>query len=274
MNKTVFGEMEADLNPEFIESIRREGILSPCIVTTKNLILSGHRRVAAALKIGLKMIPCMIVDETEPERWQAIWADANRNREMTVEQRARYYQCLKDIAIKAGRQRPDSDSAQKSAPTTDDRPDGKIKKDSREEAADAAGFGSRYTAETTSKVVDTIDKLESQGETAKATELREVLETKPAAAALRAAQEAIPPEPKQRSTKTADADTTPDEDEDRQWKKSDATKFRAAFQTIIRTIDRGAELDQLTVGEHAAFLSTFKKFGNDWQKLFSEQEWL
>jgi hypothetical protein len=65
-----------------------------------------------------------------------------------------------------------------------------------------------------------------------------------------------------------------DDDEDRTWKKSDATKFRAAFQTIIRTIDRGAELDQLTDGEHAAFLSTYKKFGNDWQKLFSEQEWL
>jgi len=273
LNKTVFGDMESDFNPEFIESIRREGILTPIIVTAKSLILSGHRRVAAALKVGLKLVPCMIIDETEPERWQAIWADANRNREMTVEQRARYYQCLKDIAIKAGRQKPDPDSALKSAPT-DDRPDGKIKKDSQQEAADAAGFGSRYAAETVSKVVDTIDKLEEIGKPEAAAELREVLETRPAAEALRAAVEVLPPKPKPRTAKPVDADTTPDEDEDRTWKKSDATKFRAAFQTIIRTIDRGAELDQLTVGEHAAFLSTFKKFGNDWQKLFPQQEWL
>jgi ParB-like chromosome segregation protein Spo0J len=278
LNKTVFGEMDADLNPDFIESIRTEGILTPCIVTTKHLILSGHRRIAAAIKVGLKLIPCMIVDEQNPDRWQAIWADANRNREMSVEQRARYYQCLKDIAIKQGKRGPhakeESEFALKSAQTPESRPDGQIRKDSRQEAAEQAGFNSHYKAETVAKVVETIDKLEETGKPEAAAELRTVLETKPAAAALRAAVEVLPPEPKPRPAKPVEADTTPDEDEDRSWKKSDATKFRAAFQTIIRTIDRGAELDQLTVGEHAAFLSTFKKFGNDWQKLFSEQEWL
>ena len=198
-----------------------------------------------------------------------IWADANRNREMTVEQRGRYYDALKDIEVKRGRMNPDSDSALKSAPT-----DGQEKKDSRQAAADAAGFGSHYKAETVSKVVKAIDTLEEHGETVKANELREVLETKPAAAALRAAVEVLPPKPRPAPAKHVETDTTDDEDEERVWKKSDATKFRAAFQTIIRTIDRGAELDQLTVGEHAAFLNTFKKLGTDWQKLFSEQEWL
>jgi ParB-like chromosome segregation protein Spo0J len=276
LNKAVFGEMDRDLNPEFIAAVGRgidNNTLTPCTVTSKNMILSGHRRIAAAIKLGKKMIPCQVVHEENSDVLNEIWADANRNREMTNEQRGRYYDALKEIEIKRGRVKPDSDSALKSAPN-EDRPDGQIKKDSQQTAADAAGFGSRYKAETVSKVVDTIDKLEEQGETTKANELREVLETKPAAAALRAAQEVIPPEPKQRSAKPVDTDAAPDEDEDRTWKKSDATKFRAAFQTIIRTIDRGAELDQLTVGEHAAFLSVFKKFGNDWQKLFSEQEWL
>ena len=191
---------------------------------------------------------------------------------MTVEQRGRYYDALKDIEVKRGRSKPDSVPALKSAPGEDSR----AKWDSQQTAADAAGFGSRYKAEAVSKVVEAIDTLEEQGKPEAAAELREVLETKPAAAALRAAVEVLPPKPRPAApAKPVEADTTlDDDDEDRTWKKSDATKFRAAFQTIIRTIDRGAELDQLTVGEHAAFLSVFKKFGNDWQKLFSEQEWL
>jgi len=272
LNKAVFGDMAHDLNPEFIAAVGRgidNNTLTPCTVTSKHMILSGHRRIAAALKLGKKLIPCQVVYEENTDVLNEIWADANRNREMTVEQRGRYYDALKDIEVKRGRSKPDSAPALKSAPGED----GRAKWDSQQTAADAAGFGSRYKAETVSKVVEAIDTLEEQGKPEAAAELREVLETKPAAAALRAAVEVLPPKPKP-SAKPADDDTTDDEDEERVWKKSDATKFRAAFQTIIRTIDRGAELDQLTVGEHAAFLNTFKKFGNDWQKLFSEQEWL
>jgi ParB-like chromosome segregation protein Spo0J len=276
LNKSVFGDMEADLNPEFIAAVDR-GIkadtLTPCIVTNRNMILSGHRRVAAAIKLGHKLIACKVVEETDPDKLNKIWADSNRNREMTNEQRARYYECLKDIFQKERlANNEDTIAALKSAQPS---ANGKTLKDSRQAAAEQSGFGSHYKAEATSKVVEAIDTLEEQGQPEKAAELREVLETKPAAAALRAAVEVLPPKPRPAApAKPVEPDTTLDDDEDRTWKKSDATKFRAAFQTIIRTIDRGAELDQLTVGEHAAFLSTFKKFGNDWQKLFPEQEWL
>ena len=273
LNKAVFGDMTHDLNPEFIAAVGRgidNNTLTPCTVTSKNMILSGHRRIAAAIQLGKKLIPCQVVYEENFDVLNEIWADANRNREMTIEQRGRYYDALKDIEVKRGRSKPDSVPALKSAPGEDSR----AKWDSQQTAADAAGFGSRYKAETVSKVVEAIDTLEEQGQPEKAAELREVLETKPAAAALRAAVEVLPPKPRPAPAKHVETDTTDDEDEERVWKKSDATKFRAAFQTIIRTIDRGAELDQLTVGEHAAFLNTFKKLGTDWQKLFSEQEWL
>ena len=262
LNKAVFGDMERDLNPDFIAAVGRgidNNTLTPCTVTSKHMILSGHRRIAAAIQLGKKLIPCQVVYEENFDVLNEIWADANRNREMTIEQRGRYYDALKD-----------SVPALKSAPGEDSR----AKWDSQQTAADAAGFGSRYKAETVSKVVEAIDTLEEQGKPEAAAELREVLETKPAAAALRAAVEVLPPKPRPAPAKHVETDTTDDEDEERVWKKADATKFRAAFQTIIRTIDRGAELDQLTVGEHAAFLNTFKKLGTDWQKLFSEQEWL
>jgi ParB-like chromosome segregation protein Spo0J len=265
--------MERDLNPDFIAAVGRgidNNTLTPCTVTSKHMILSGHRRIAAAIQLGKKLIPCQVVYEENFDVLNEIWADANRNREMTVEQRGRYYDALKDIEVKRGRSKPDTAPALKSAPGEDSR----AKWDSQQTAADAAGFGSRYKAETVSKVVEAIDTLEEQGQPEKAAELREVLETKPAAAALRAAVEVLPPKPRPAPAKHVETDTTEEEDEERVWKKSDATKFRAAFQTIIRTIDRGAELDQLTVGEHAAFLNTFKKLGTDWQKLFSEQEWL
>jgi ParB-like chromosome segregation protein Spo0J len=273
LNKAVFGDMTHDLNPEFIAAVGRgidNNTLTPCTVTSKHMILSGHRRIAAAIQLGKKLIPCQVVYEENFDVLNEIWADANRNREMTVEQRGRYYDALKDIEVKRGRSKPDTAPALKSAPGEDSR----AKWDSQQTAADAAGFGSRYKAETVSKVVEAIDTLEEQGKPEAAAELREVLETKPAAAALRAAVEVLPPKPRPAPAKHVETDTTDDEDEERVWKKSDATKFRAAFQTIIRTIDRGAELDQLTVGEHAAFLNTFKKLGTDWQKLFSEQEWL
>jgi len=277
LNKAVFGDMTHDLNPEFIAAVGRgidNNTLTPCTVTSKNMILSGHRRIAAAIQLGKKLIPCQVVYEENFDILNEIWADANRNREMTFEQRGRYYDALKDIEVKRGRSKPDTAPALKSAPGEDSR----AKWDSQQTAADAAGFGSRYKAEAVSKVVEAIDTLEEQGKPEAAAELREVLETKPAAAALRAAVEVLPPKPaKQRPAAPAnsvEADTTEEEDEERVWRKSDATKFRAAFQTIIRTIDRGAELDQLTVGEHAAFLNTFKKLGTDWQKLFPEQEWL
>ena len=192
LNKAVFGDMERDLNPDFIAAVGRgidNNTLTPCTVTSKHMILSGHRRIAAAIQLGKKLIPCQVVYEENFDVLNEIWADANRNREMTVEQRGRYYDALKDIEVKRGRSKPDSVPALKSAPGEDSR----AKWDSQQTAADAAGFGSRYKAETVSKVVEAIDTLEEQGKPEAAAELREVLETKPAAAALRAAVEVLPP---------------------------------------------------------------------------------
>jgi len=144
-----------------------------------------------------------------------------------------------------------------------DRPDTPIKRRSDDIAAERVGM-SRPTAARALAVVKEIDKAEAEGNVDRAEDLREKLETQPINTAYRAA---VAP------TVTPSEDDEPAED-NREWTKPDASAFRKAFQTIIRTIDRGAELEQLTVLQHAAFLKTFRQLGNDWQKLFPEQEWL
>jgi len=130
-----------------------------------------------------------VIHVEDPEEVQWYWAVYNDSREMTVEQKTRYYTECKTIFSRH------KSTALKSAQENGVKLTPGPRIDVRQQAAEKAGFGSHYAAETSSKVVDTIDKLEELGETAKAAELREVLETKPAAAALRAAVEVLPPKP-------------------------------------------------------------------------------
>ena len=120
---------------------------------------------------------------------------------------------------------------------------------------------SRPTAARALAVVKEIDKAEAEGNVERAEDLRDKLENTSVLAAYTAAT--VPPE--------EDDDS---EEESREWTKPDASAFRKAFQTIIRTIDRGAELEQLTTVKHAQFLRTFKQLGNDWQQEFPDLEWL
>lgn len=55
-----------DLNDEFLDSIRAKGFLQPITVDGSHLLISGGRRLAAALVLGLQSIPC-VVRETSGE---------------------------------------------------------------------------------------------------------------------------------------------------------------------------------------------------------------
>lgn len=266
-NKYVFGPTESELTPEFLASIQEDGVLAPIIVNSKRMICDGHRRTAAAVKLGIKSVPCYVSDHDDIDKTLHAWETLQKQvRVRTREQTARLYgQYKAEEAELQKAEKPSenatTDSALNLSAQTEDRPDKPIKPSLavQDKAAERAGM-SRGTAERSLAVVREIDRAEQSGNTERAEELREVLETKTVNAAYTAAT--AKPEPEE------------DEEEDRTWKKTDATKFRAAFQTIIRTIDRGAELEQLTVPQHAQFLNAFKKFGNDWQKLFPGLEWL
>ncbi|RJS92442.1 hypothetical protein CW705_02855 [Candidatus Bathyarchaeota archaeon] len=64
LNSWLYEERE---DPDLLDSIRRFGVLEPLVVNWDGVILSGHRRWKAALKLGFKSVPC-VVEEFENEK--------------------------------------------------------------------------------------------------------------------------------------------------------------------------------------------------------------
>ncbi len=129
---------------------------------------------------------------------------------------------------------------------------------------------SRRTAERLAEVLDVIDSAEASGDTATATRLLDDLENDTAAVAHRAAVAAKP----QTSSQENPSKPVNEEPESREWTKDDARKFNASFTSIMRAIDRGKNLEQLTIIEHRDFMNTIQDFGDKWQDLFPQMEWI
>jgi len=63
-NKAIYG---SSVDDDLVASIAEHGILEPLVVTAKRIVISGHRRLAAAKTLGLKTVPARQVcfdDET------------------------------------------------------------------------------------------------------------------------------------------------------------------------------------------------------------------
>jgi predicted DNA-binding transcriptional regulator AlpA len=48
-------------DPDFralVRSVRKSGVMEPIVVTSDGVIVSGHRRYTAAVRVGLKTVPC------------------------------------------------------------------------------------------------------------------------------------------------------------------------------------------------------------------------
>jgi ParB-like chromosome segregation protein Spo0J len=76
LNKAVYGEEDV-LDPEFLKSVQTYGILQPILVARLplldggvlgNFVLSGHRRLQAAVQLGLKEVPVreQLVSDEDP----------------------------------------------------------------------------------------------------------------------------------------------------------------------------------------------------------------
>lgn len=59
------------------ESIRRNGLLNPIIVTADFTLVAGQRRLEAARSLGWKRIPCYIVETGDPESLLQVELDEN-----------------------------------------------------------------------------------------------------------------------------------------------------------------------------------------------------
>jgi hypothetical protein len=192
-NKYVFGPTDSELTPEFLASIKEDGVLAPIIVNSKRMICDGHRRTAAAVKMGLKSVPCYVSDHEDIDKTLHAWDTLQKQvRVRTKEQTARLFGQYKAEEAEA------AESCRKAENTNDsglshgetrenDRPDKQIKQRSDDIAAQRVGM-SRPTAARALAVVKEIDKAEAEGNVDRAEDLREKLENQPVAVAYRAAR--------------------------------------------------------------------------------------
>lgn len=61
-----------------VESIRNFGFKVPIIIDKNNVIVAGHTRLKAALKLGLKEVPCIIADDLTDQQVRAFRLADNR----------------------------------------------------------------------------------------------------------------------------------------------------------------------------------------------------
>lgn len=66
-----------------VASIERFGFRNPIIITPDDVIVSGHTRRKAAMKIGLEEVPCIVVDRLTEEKVRMFRLADNKTAELS-----------------------------------------------------------------------------------------------------------------------------------------------------------------------------------------------
>ena len=78
---------------ELAESIKREGLHNPLIITEDGFIVSGHRRYAALVRIGQVLVPCRVLnrrrEDMTRDEFVALLRDHNRQRHKSAAEQIR-----------------------------------------------------------------------------------------------------------------------------------------------------------------------------------------
>jgi ParB family chromosome partitioning protein len=178
--------------PEFVESVRKHGVLTPILIAQSRTIISGHRRCQAAIIAGVGVVPIDIypkeLDDLELRRLLIVH---NLQRKKTVEQCGREYAELKsveELLAKQRQQKHGGTAPGRGSTNTQENTSASDRGKARDRAASKLGM-SGPTAEKALNVVNAIDQAEAAGDTAKAADLRHKLENESVSAAHRAATE-------------------------------------------------------------------------------------
>lgn len=202
LNEKVFGELgdSAD-DAQFVQSIKERGIIQPIVLAADGTVVSGHRRWQGSRRAGLEEVPVVIrrdlVNEYDIDM---AWFDANRDREKSVETKARWWEERTAILAKEAQRRQAHGQTAPGKSIASGKKTPSVSGESGRAASQAAkevGM-SRRTAETAASVVKVIDKAQANGDAETARKLRETLNTKSVAAAKREVERL---EPKRRRTK-------------------------------------------------------------------------
>ena len=120
-----------------IESIRQQGIISPLIVRTiestdEYEVISGHRRLHAAVKAGLSEVPALIYPLDRSEAMIAV-VDSNLHRERLLPSEKAFAYKMKMDAMKAQGRRTDLTLSQLATKSDTAAEIGKSQKESRDQ---------------------------------------------------------------------------------------------------------------------------------------------
>ena len=93
-------EQEDEAISELAASIKRIGVIVPLILQKKGdtlHLVAGHRRILAALRVGLSDLPCIVQDSDEARATETAFAENFFRRDLSpVEQAAAIRECLDD----------------------------------------------------------------------------------------------------------------------------------------------------------------------------------
>lgn len=64
------------------ESIRSFGFKVPLVIDKENVIIAGHTRLKAAIRLGLEFVPCIVADDLTEEQVQAFRLADNKTGEL------------------------------------------------------------------------------------------------------------------------------------------------------------------------------------------------
>ena len=104
LNTEVYDDQN-NLDESFLSSIREQGVLEPVVIDSEDTIISGHRRVAAAIEVGLEGVPVRIKEfDSELEKREAL-VHHNRQREKTFSQKMREAEVLEEIERERAQER-------------------------------------------------------------------------------------------------------------------------------------------------------------------------
>jgi protein gp37/ParB-like chromosome segregation protein Spo0J len=188
-NVRIYGD---GADQDLVESVSAHGVLEPLLITRDGLVVSGHRRLDAACKSNRDSVPVSVLDTTDDTELLDVLLQANKQRVKTNVQIGREYEASLEVeheraARRQARQallnQPQNQNGQKVLNSTPS-DNGKA----RDLAAERIGVGWQK-AERAAAVVQASDRLEDEGKTREASQLRTTLNSKSVSRAYSEAQE-------------------------------------------------------------------------------------
>lgn len=190
-NEEIYGYNEEI--SDLVEMIKRSGRVHTLVVTSKGIVLAGHRRLRACRELGITEVDVEIVDFDTPEQEVEYLIDNNATREKSNEQKAREAVVLKQTLSVLAEKRKKSKLKQNrstnsssdvvahqgatdvpnSAPRNNlstDTPnlaergeDNSVTGETREVIAKKVGLKSGHEVDRAIKTIETVDELKKEG---------------------------------------------------------------------------------------------------------------